>query len=399
MKHILFVDDEAMVLNGLRRMLRSMRQAWHMDFLESGEQALDWLEKNPCDVIVSDMRMPGMNGVKLLEQIRQRYPYVIRIALSGHSEMEMLLESVQAAHQFLAKPCDAELLKSTIDRACALRKLLEDDRLSTLVSEMDSLPSLPSLYMEIMNEIASPDGTLAKVGEIISKDVGMTAKILQIVNSAFFGLTRHISSPSQAATLLGLDIIRSLVLSVEVFSSFQQDMGELDLDALWQHSSEVGALARQIALMEEQDAKICDHALMAGMLHDVGKLVLMSQLPRDYAKVLALSGQEDRPDWQAEQEIFGCSHMEVGAYLLGIWGLPNSIVEAVAYHQIPSRSVGVNFTPLTAVHVANALLRNGAGNDVVAPEPLDQDYLNQLGLTGRVPDWQEACEQLRKNGA
>ncbi len=397
MKQILFVDDEELILNGLRRMLRPLRNEWEMTFVEGGQKALEWLENNTCDVIVSDMRMPGMDGVELLGEVRQRHSRVIRIALSGHSEMEMLLESVRATHQFLDKPCDAETLKSTIDRACGLRELMEDGKLSTLVSKIDSLPSLPTLYVEIMNEIASPDGSMMRVGDIIAKDVGMTAKILQIVNSAFFGVKRHISSPAQAATMLGLDIIRSLVFTTKVFSSFGKDTGGLDMAALWQHSTEVGALARQIAVTEGQDTKICDYALMAGMLHDVGKLVLVAHLPEAYAQALALAGERNIQDWEAEYEVFGCTHMEVGAYLLGLWGLPNPIVEAVAYHHLPNKSVGNGFRPLTAVHMADSLLQTGneAGEEQGL---LDHDYLNRLDLAERIPVWQEVCAQLEQNG-
>lgn len=396
MKHILFVDDETMVLNGLRRMLHPMRHEWEMVFVESGLDALEWLDNNPCDVIVSDIRMPGMNGVQLLEEVRRRHPRVIRFVLSGHSEMSILLGSVRTTHQFLAKPCDAETLKSAIERALALRDLLENGQLSTLISRLESLPSLPSLYMEIINEISSPDGSLLKVGEIIAKDVGMTAKILQIVNSAFFGLQRHVSSPSQAVSLLGFDIIRSLVLTAKIFSGASKQEGGLDLDTLWQHSEQVGVLARQIAVMQEADIMTCDYALMAGMLHDVGKLVLATQLPKDYAKVPVLTGGGDIAGWVAEREVFGCTHMEIGAYLLGIWGFPNAIVEALAYHDNPNMSVGDGFSPLTAVHVANALIR-AEEMGCKFTELLDMDYLERLNLVEQISAWQELYVQLQQN--
>lgn len=188
MREILFVDDESNVLDGLRRMLRPMRRDWSMNFVDSGEAALEHISHEGCDVIVSDMRMPGMDGVELLGTVGQECPKAVRIALSGHAEMEMLLESVCAAHQYLAKPCDDETLKATIERACALRDLLSDERLTGLVTQLDSLPSLPTLYTEVTEELARSDSSLARAGEIIGKDVAMSAKVLQLVNSAFFGL-------------------------------------------------------------------------------------------------------------------------------------------------------------------------------------------------------------------
>jgi HD-like signal output (HDOD) protein len=400
MKHILFVDDEPMVLDGLRRMLRPMRYEWQMDFVGSGDSALKHLALNSCDVLISDMRMPGMNGAQLLNEVKLNYPQVIRVALSGHAEIELIMQSVRSAHQYLAKPCDADTIKSTIVRACALHALMNDDELKRLISRLNSVPSLPALYAEIMDELQSPKASIRSIGGIIAKDVGMTAKILQLVNSAFFGLVRHVSSPSEAAVFLGLDVIRGLVLSVEIFSVFENDgRSAVDMAVLWQHSAEVGILAKQIAVLEGQDSKCCDYALMAGMLHDVGKLVLVANLPDDYVRAMSLAEQKNTSEWQAEQDVLGRTHMEIGAYLLGIWGLPNPIVEAVAYHHYPRRCAATEFGPLAAVHIADALLHAlEVGEDGQPSSYLDMDYLSQIGLVERLPLWHDAARELRETG-
>jgi len=217
-KRVLFVDDEPRILDGLKRMLRHMRDEWEMSFVESGEAALKVLESARFDVVVSDMRMPGMDGAELLTRVMERYPQIVRIVLSGHADKEMILKTVRPAHQYLSKPCDPEKLRSTVARASALRGLLADELLKQLVSQMSTLPSAPSLYNEVMNELRSGEGSVQRVGEIVSKDVGMTAKILQVVNSAFFGVPRHVESPAQAVSLLGLETIKALALSAQVFS-------------------------------------------------------------------------------------------------------------------------------------------------------------------------------------
>ncbi len=389
MKRILFVDDEPNVLEGLRRMLRPMRHEWDMVFAAGGSEALQILAGNPCDVIVSDMRMPGMDGLQLLGEVKRRHPETIRIALSGHSDMDVLLACTRITHQYLAKPCDPETLKTTVDRATGLRALLADDNLRKLIANIDSLPSLPKLYTEIMEELSSEDASIARVAEIIAKDVSMTAKILQIVNSAFFGLVTHVASPAQAAVLLGVDVIRALVLSSKVFSQFEHDESGLDLSAVQHQSERRGALARQIAIAEAQPTETCDYALMAGMLQDVGRLVLAKHRPGEYAEVMRAVSESD---WEAEQAVFGCTHMEVGAYLLGLWGLPNPIVEAVAYHHRPGRSVGSVFSPLTAVHAAGALVQDDDGGSAETPG-LDLDYLQRLGLNERPPVWRALCAE------
>jgi len=331
-KKILFVDDEPMVLNGLQRMLRPLRTQWEMTFVESGKKALEVLAATPFDVVVSDMRMPGMDGAQLLTEVKRLYPQIVRLILSGHSDKEMILRSVGPTHQYLAKPCDTETLKNTVARACALRDLLSDEPLKRLVSRMESLPSLPHLYAEIMNELQSPDSSIQKVGEIIAQDVGMTAKILQLVNSAFFGLRRHVSNPSQAASLLGLETVKALVLSSQVFSQFEEKtLTGLRLEALWSHSLAVGALARRICIQQSAPLKVTDDAFLAGLLHDAGKLVLAANVPEHYIQALTLASQRGLHPCDVERGVMGASHAEIGAYLLGLWGLPDPIVEALAY--------------------------------------------------------------------
>ncbi len=204
---ILFVDDEPNVLSGLQRMLRSMSHEWEMKFAGSGREALDILSNESFNVVVSDMRMSGMNGVELLTEVMKRYPQTVRIVLSGYLDREMILKSVRPVHQFISKPCDAEKLKSAIARTMALRGLLAGGTLKKVVSQMDSLPSLPSVYTEIIDELERPESSIQRVGSIVSRDNGMTTKVIQLVNPAFFGVPRHIANPAQAVVLLGLETI------------------------------------------------------------------------------------------------------------------------------------------------------------------------------------------------
>jgi HD-like signal output (HDOD) protein len=400
MKRILFVDDEPRVLDGLRRMLRPMSKEWEMAFAQSGPEALDTLAERSFDVVVSDMRMPGMDGGQLLTEVMRRHPETVRIVLSGHSDKQMILRSVGPAHQYLAKPCDPELLKLVIARAYALRDVLSEVALREAISQIESLPSLPQLYVELVNELQSPDASVKKVGEIIRKDVGMTAKVLQLVNSAFFGLRRHVSDPAQAAGLLGLDTIQALVLSVQAFSQFD-DAGAagLCLDTLWNHSMATGALARDICAAEGSEARESDHALMAGLLHDAGKLILAANLPERYRQVITLMRDAPVAQWEAERQVFGTTHAEVGAYLLGLWGLPNPIVEALAFHHRPSECMETSFAPLTAVHVADAVEHEAhAAMDGRDVSRLDTDYLERIGLAERLPAWRELHQAVLQEG-
>ena len=395
-KSILFVDDEGEVLEGLRRMLRNMRKEWEMEFAKSGQEALEIMAKQPFDVIVSDMRMPGMDGAQLLAEVMNSYPNVVRIVLSGHSKQEMIFKSVGTAHQYLAKPCNPEVLKKTVERACSLRAFLDDPKLQEAVGRLQNLPSLPSLYIEINNELMSADSSLARVGDIISRDTGMTAKILQLVNSAFFGFFREISSPAQAVTLLGLDTIKALVTSVHIFSKLKiKKIGKIGIEELWKHFLTVGLLSRKIAKMEQMDSKAVDKAFMAGMLHDVGKIVLISNLPDEYKKVVAIADGESIAISEAERRVFGPSHAEVGGYLLGLWGLPDSIIEAVFFHHQPTISPEHEFGIISTVHAANALVAHEMPEYTVGKiSEVDLDVLAKTGKSDRLALWQSKCEKI-----
>lgn len=398
-QRILFVDDEPNVLQGLQRMLRSMRNEWDMDFANSGEEALRKMDEAPFDVVVSDMRMPGMNGAQLLKEVARRYPDVVRIVLSGHSDREYILQLVTTTHQYLAKPCDAETIKDTVNRACALRDLLSSKELSAVVSRIKSLPSLPSLYTRIIEILQSDDPSLQKIGEIVSEDIAMSAKVLQLVNSSFFGIARRISNPVQAVMFLGLETVKALVLSVQIFAKWESSTVKgFDIERLWHHSMTVGAMAKRLAETEQLSTREADEAFTAGLLHDVGKLILAASLPDTYQKALAASKAQRIPLWRAEEEVFGTSHAEVGAYLLGLWGLPTSIVEAVAWHHRPAECPARTFCPLTTVHVANALWYQNAPTEGNNFQVMDTVLIESMGLTERLPAWQALYEQVAGQG-
>jgi HD-like signal output (HDOD) protein/ActR/RegA family two-component response regulator len=393
-KRILFVDDEPRVLDGLRRTLHCMVPEWDMAFVEGGEQALEAFSKQPFDVVVTDMRMPRMSGNQLLHEVMTRWPRVVRLVLSGHSDEQMILQTVTTAHQYLSKPCDPEKLKAAIGRATRLRDVLSEGPVGDLVGRLSSLPSLPQVYLELAQELRSPDSSLCRIGGIISKDIGMTAKVLQLVNSAFFGLPQRITDPAQAINLLGLETVRSLMLTVHVFSEFRhEELSGLSSAALWSHSVAVSTYARRIAEMEKADKKTTNDSFAAGILHDAGKLVLAANLPRKYAEALALARKEDKSLSEAETQVFGATHAEVGAYLLALWAFPDPVVEALAFHHRPSGVPPQGFSPLVAVYVADCLdHRLGPGVRAAHEPQIDLDYMGVLGLADRIPQWTEALQ-------
>ena len=366
-----------------------------MEFVDNAQVALQCLGERHFDALVTDMRMPGMDGAQLLDVVSKDHADLIRIILSGHSDDRMIIKSVGTAHQFLAKPCDISHLKETLHRAFELKTFLSDEKLQSIVTGLPRLPSKPQTYQAIMAKLKSPYVTLREIGEVIATDPSMTAKILQLVNSAFFGLGRHVSSTEEAASLLGLDTIKSLTLSFGIFAQFDQKLikdSGFSIEALWQHSLVVAKLAKQIARSEKAPKDMQDDCFLAGLLHDIGILILVQNYSEDYARVRTLVNHQVGDLFQIEHQVFGTSHSAVGAFLLGIWGLADPVVEAVAFHHRPATTITNSFCPLTAVHVADVLTCEPEQSEeftVYACQEIDQAYLDRIGLTDRHGDWAE----------
>jgi HD-like signal output (HDOD) protein len=401
-KRLIFVDDEPLVLDGLRRALRGMREEWDMDFAPSAEAAMASLKQQPYDAIITDMRMPVMDGAQLLEEVKDLYPGIVRIVLSGQSSKEAVLRSIVPAHQFLSKPCELAELKSRLDQAFMMRDLLSSQALKTIVSRLPSLPSLPTLYNQLTDELRKDHVSLMRLGQIISRDVGMAAKVLQLANSAFIGSLSRVSNLPQAVSLIGTDVVRTLVLSVHVFSQVERNSdAAVYLPALWRHSVGVASLAQRIAKSQKASKTLAEDSFAAGLLHDVGKAILLTEVPARYRPVLA--ADETSPDSILRLEIkhLGCTHAEVGAYLLSIWGLPMPLVHAVAFHHTPSTMSEQDFSLLTAVHAAEAIESSADPNPLNRDAELDVAYLERLGLLDQEPAWrvfQQECAAALEEG-
>lgn len=410
-KHLLMVDDEPMVLRGLERSLRSMQDEWTMQFAGGGVEALEAIAKRPCDVIVTDMRMPGMNGAELLNEVRLRSPHTVRVALSGQCDRETIMSAIGSTHQYISKPCDARMLKDTINHAIALRNELQTASVTRVVSQLKTIPSLPASYREMLTELSSAEPQLNKLAALIAADMGMAAKCLQLVNSAFFGLRTPVSNTLHALNLLGLDMLKSLVLSTHVFSEFTTTLLDTEEIAwLWEHSFGASVCARAIAKFENASPLSIDDASTAGLLHNCGKLVLASCLGQEYKMALDMVSQAGINLIEAEEEVLGCNHAQIGAYLLGLWGLSDGVVEAVAWHLEPRAAPGIGssnpdtgsqpglprpgFSPLAAVHAAcvfHGALKPSRLSSGIA---IDLEYLDATGLAGRQTAWNEACTDV-----
>ncbi|WP_432737446.1 HDOD domain-containing protein [Maridesulfovibrio sp. FT414] len=330
---VIFVDDEPKALGAIRRMLRFKMSDWDLAFAESGADALALFAEKPFDVIVSDIRMPEMDGAELLRRVKEDYHKTIRIALSGQVGLSEVVRSIRSVHQYISKPCDAGDLIAKIEGALKSREILSDSTMQELVAEIETLPVLPHVFKSIEEELARQEPSIKKIAELISMDVGLVAKILKLINSPYFGLPTQVDSIFQAITMLGLDTISSLIVGTHLFSMYDgKSMPDFSLTMLWEHSFRVSNIARIIAEYEGLDKATIVQARMAGLLHDVGKLILVSYFPEQYHEVLNIVSKERKSVHSAEFEVFGTTHAQVGAYLMGLWGMAGEVVYGIGYH-------------------------------------------------------------------
>jgi HD-like signal output (HDOD) protein len=332
---VLFVDDEVRVLEALERVLFDLETSWQTDFASSASEAFTLLAKNSYDVVVSDLRMSGIDGVALLTRVREKYPRTVRIVLSGHSDEEAALKMVRVAHQFLAKPCAAETLHRIIARAEQLTNMLGDRKLQSVVGHVASLPSTPHLHQELSALLERDDASAPAVAAIIKQDPAMTSKLLQVAGSAFFNSSSSVIDVETAIMRLGFRTLRNLALSCGVFECAAHGGASptTGVEALQRHSLAIANTAASMAKLPE-DASA---AYLAGLLCDVGQLVLASTTPERLYVTQAEAAQAGVPAHVAEASTWGATHAEIGAFLLGLWGLPFQIVEAVANHHAPER--------------------------------------------------------------
>jgi putative nucleotidyltransferase with HDIG domain len=308
-RRILFVDDEKEILMGLSSALRGQRHVWDMTFAVGGQAGVRELESGPFDVVLTDMRMPVVDGAAVLARAKELQPRTARIVLSGQTDREAAMRTAFAAHQFLAKPCELHTIRNIIDRTCRLSSLVQDERLRGLAGDVSTLPPAPGIFLVLTRTLADPKASVADAARIVESDPALSAKLLQVVNSAFFGLPRRVTNVREAATLVGTLTLKNLALALDgVKPGKASRHSPAALEALRLHSLHTALVARSIAKSLRANA---DDAFVAGMLHDVGALLLPADQP------------------------VTADHAGLGAYLLGLWGLPHSVVEAVANHHAP----------------------------------------------------------------
>ncbi|EKD87752.1 MAG: Response regulator receiver modulated metal dependent phosphohydrolase [uncultured bacterium] len=395
MQKVLLVDDNPNVLYSFKRTLHSVSNQWIILTAESAADALEIISRESVDIIISDLRMPIMDGVTLLGIVANQSPSTLRIAITGDADPVLCQQATLVAHQFIAKPIEPQELTRIINQAVGVSSLVMKADVKKAILKIANLPSQPSLYNQLLAELNKPDVDLDYLASVISQDISMTAKILQLVNSAYFGLAREVKEVSQAVFYLGVETIRDLSLSVHLFSQFDQALiARSGLGNLWDHSLRVASCSRAIAASSISDKKLISGAFTAGLLHDIGKLILGTTAPDFYSSKKYLQVEDKFQNLMQEKLEFGSTHADIGAYLLGSWGLPQEIINAVLTHHSFESQKPIEFTTSMAVWFANAYVCDFS-NEANANgfQPTDNMLQNQV-LAPRLISWNKACEQI-----
>jgi putative nucleotidyltransferase with HDIG domain len=395
-KRVMFVDDDEFLLDGLRDGLRPYRRTWAMRFVSSGEEALASIETEPPDVLISDLRMPGMDGATLLELVRDRCPGAIRIVLSGHADIKVVARAAGAAHRLVAKPCETGELAGVIERSCALQNLGSRVELDRRPIGASALPSVPRLYAQLTELLTSGSASAADIARIVETDIAMAAKVLQLANSAYFGRRSPVTNVANAVAYLGTETLRAMVLQAEAISELQVEpaIPGFELETLQRHCTRVARVAA--ALAKRTGAGAAESALTAGLLHDIGLLVLAAQDGAGLAELLAASREQGRPLHVVERDRHSVTHADIGAHLLALWGLPHSVTEAVAGHH-GGEWLKLPFDAVSATYVANILVEEVEAEfvpEAALGSELDLEYLERAGLSGQLPAWRRLAVQL-----
>lgn len=390
-KRICFAGFGEEEFEALQPSLVTLDGVWDCVFSPDAASALDAMAAAPCDATVANLTARGINDSELLQQAAIRHPRTLRFVLGDVMDRELIVNCMGVAHQFISRPWKPPELVSIIERSLALDAWLSNDKLRAFVPRLGKLPSLPATYFEVLKKAESPDSSVDSIAEVIARDPALTVRLLQMVNSPACGLTEKITSPTQAVSRLGLETVKALVLCLQLFSQSDPVPGaSFSLDQLWHHSFSVAKIAGKIIQHSIASERMASDSYTAGLLHNIGQIVLATNLSKEYSVVVETARKRKCPLQEVELEQLGVTSNQVGSYLLGLWGMPLPLVEAAALYHAPASATAVEFTVLTVVHIANVLAceENGPVNGLPLPK-LDANYLATLGLPKKTDDWRK----------
>ncbi|MDR3563585.1 MAG: HDOD domain-containing protein [Negativicutes bacterium] len=381
---ILFVDDERAILKSVERLFYDSE--YQVTTASSGHAGLEVLAEDEFDIVVSDNRMPLMDGQQFLRQVKTLYPQTTRIMLSGYVEEKAIFDSIVdgSCNMYLLKPWKGEELRGKLKRIMESRKVFSRKGIIAIANQLDNLSVAPKLHKNL-NTLIENGVDIESVAAFIETDPMVAVAILRIVNSAF----EHIETGSliKAVTYLGLNTTKTIALSCKLFDSTDKTTLPFDTEMLAAHAQRSNAILTRIYsdLLEKE---LPADFQTAGLLSNLGLLLYLHYFPEKYEQVIIDQDNGLKKTlFQHEKAVLGVTHQEIGGYLMHWWGLPYPIVESALFHHEPLQDSIINQELVAAVHVANYLAWQPLNPDLAE---LETGVFQVLGIA------QEDCLDLGK---
>lgn len=386
--NILIVDNQPNAYQGLKRVLWTQKPDWDLTYAENAQKALDLMDAGEFDVIVSDVKMPVMDGSELLNHVVTQYPDIIRVVLSGQCDQNAAFKLVNTTHLFLEKPCDPKTFIDFIECVNKNKLILNNPDIIKIINGIKNIPSMPMTYLKLNHVLEQKNINVNTIVDIISNDVALAAKILQMVNSAFFSLNWRVTNLTQAINVLGIDTLKMLVLSYGLIQKFEiKQIGKFSTEVLWKENTNVAFLAKELAVKCHEPENVVEEVFVSSLLLKIGILLLAKDYSKKFDEALKLATETSSALSDAEKQIYACSHAEIGSYLLSIWGLPTEIVETVASHLTPKCENSKTSKILMYAHYASSFVGTSSK---LTPNPharLDVDFLEFMGIKKDINDF------------
>jgi HD-like signal output (HDOD) protein len=388
-RSIYVVDDQAPVLETTVLVLRSLGRDWEVTGFTDPLAALAAVKAKSPDAILSDELMPGMQGSQLLEQVRIASPTTIRLIMSGCVALDKLT-LITSAHQYIAKPFDAFKLRDLIERSFVAQERVNNQGLQSLVTSIRSIPSLPQAHQSLLKELEDSDTPSATIARLIGGDPGLSVKVLQLANSALFGRGYLVTSPIDAVSCLGTDMVAAIVLSQSVFRHYESlKHREVDLPRVWAHCWGTACLAQYLCREKKLPHKTGEEAFLAGLLHEAGRFILVDNFPDQFQA--ACNGARDSkiPLDASLRRVFQTSPCQISSYVLELWGLPGAVINGISLLDNPEKDPAPGFSMTSALYIADRLASHTFPPDPFPLEDWKTSYLQSIGCADDIPSWEE----------
>ena len=393
-QRILLVECQSAGNNDIEQIHKKLTEGWDSKIVFSGEEAISEVNESTYNIVICRMQLSDMSGADLLKKINSEHSETLRyMIIDKEVDRNTLHESWSVVHQFISSPFKPESVVSMVNDSMKLHNFLSNKELCDKIAAVSTLPSLPEIHNKLVDELKNENISIQKIANLVGQDIGITAKVLATANSAFFGLRSRVNSITQAINTLGIETVEGIVFAAGVFGQFDKtNLPGFSIGSIYNRGIAVGTKARMIAHAFGMNNMLTNDSLLSGTLHAVGQLVLLNSFQDEFCKALEMANKESIPFHEAQMQVMGVSDAAIGAYLLSLWGLRDTVVEAVAWHYNPSEAAAPIISPLTAVHLAYAtdmdVCNNIKKNDKSA---IDIRYLETLGIANQMDSIRSLC--------